>query len=152
MRRFVIIAVLLALAPNGQRSVAQPLAQDVPLGPYISETQAITRVTAYLAGNVEGRCYEASLAVYTLVGGAHAHWTMWHVEGLDIRGKNGILTPSHWFLKNPAGRIVDLTVAQFDAPPPYDRATQAMPGTFNTFPKRWDNGWVTEQHASQLQP
>jgi hypothetical protein len=142
MRRFLIVAVL-ALTPYGpSHEAAQPPPQDVPSGPYLREAQAISRVLSYLDGNVEGRCFEASLAVYTLVGGARAHWTMWHIEGLNIMSKNGILTPSHWFLRDPRSRIVDLTVAQFDFPPPYEQAHQAMPGTFNTFPKRWDNGWI----------
>jgi hypothetical protein len=150
MKRFVIVSVLLALAPNGRsHQAAQALPQDVPTGLYLGEAQAISRVRSYLHGNVEGRCFEASLAVYTLVGGARAHWTMWHIEGLDIRGKKGILTPSHWFLRDPQGRIVDLTVAQFKFPPPYGRAIQALPGTFNTFPRRWDNGWASTARASR---
>jgi hypothetical protein len=153
MNRFIIVGVLLALAPNGpSREAAQPLPQDVPPGPYLSEGQAISRVRSYLDGNVEGRCFEASLAVYTLVGGARALWTMWHIEGLNIRGKNGILTPSHWFLRDPQGRIVDLTLAQFEFPPPYGQAIQAMPGTFNTFPRRWSNGWTTRGAVRAISP
>lgn len=143
----LFLLLLVALAPNGSTAGhAPPLLPDVPPGPYVSEAEAILRVSSYLDGDVEGRCYEASLAAYTLVGGAR--WTMWHIEGLAIRGKNGALIPSHWFLRNPQGRIVDLTVAQFDTSPPYERATQAMPGTFNVFPKRWDDGWVTDQVGS----
>jgi hypothetical protein len=146
-RSLLVVAVVLALASGG---AAQPpaLPQDVPPGPYVTGPEAVRRVTAYLDGDVEGRCFEASLAVYTLVGGARSGWTMWHIDGLDLIGRNGVPTPSHWFLRDPAGRIVDLTDAQFDAPPPYDRAVQATPGTFNRLPRRWDGGWVTTPAAS----
>jgi hypothetical protein len=146
----LLLLFLVALVPNGSTAGhAQQFHADVPPGPYLSEAEAVLRVSAYLDGDVEGRCYEASLATYTLVGGAAARWTMWHIEGLAMRGRNGAMIPSHWFLRNPQGRIVDLTVAQFDMSPPYERAIQAMPGTFNVFPKRWDNGWITDQDGGR---
>ena len=56
------------------------------------------------------RCYEASEAIYHLVGGKEAGYkpaSIWH-EGI-----------SHWYLVGPNNEIVDVTVDQFQEPPDY---------------------------------
>ena len=62
---------------------------------------------------VAGHCYVASEALYHLLGGAAAGFTVHFIrhEGAP-----------HWFLRDPAGQVLDLTAAQFDTPVPYHQA------------------------------
>jgi hypothetical protein len=57
-----------------------------------------------------GHCYVASESMYHLTGKTLLPYFIKH-EG-----------SSHWFLKTPGGRVVDLTADQFSKPVPYDRA------------------------------
>lgn len=58
-----------------------------------------------------GFCYVASEAMYHLMGGATAGWTVFRC---DLPGGG-----THWWLTDPTGTAVDLTAEQFPTPPDY---------------------------------
>lgn len=91
---------------------------------------------------LSGHCYVASEALYHLLGGKEAGWTP-HV----VQHEGG----PHWFLKHGSGRIADLTAAQFQTPPPYERGREQG---FLTYPVPSDRArqvmerMLTEQSLS----
>jgi len=62
---------------------------------------------------VAGHCYVASEALYHLLGGAAAGFTVHFIRHEDA---------PHWFLRDPAGQVLDLTAAQFETSVPYEEA------------------------------
>ena len=40
-------------------------------------------------------------------------------------GKKGGVKDTHWFLRDPSGRVIDLTADQFDEPVDYDKGKPA---------------------------
>ncbi len=60
-----------------------------------------------------GNCYVTCESLYHLLGGKAAGWTP-----ASVRYKGDV----HWFLKHSSGLILDPTVSQFKASPPYKRA------------------------------
>lgn len=70
---------------------------------------AAERVTRALAGDVAGRCYAASEALYHLEPGRY--------KPVVLRLSASL---THWWLEDRAtGDVVDLTAAQFDEPVDY---------------------------------
>lgn len=58
-----------------------------------------------------GHCYVASEAFYHLAGGKAAGW-------IPVRLQHE--GASHWWLRDRAGQLVDLTAEQFETPVPYE--------------------------------
>jgi hypothetical protein len=84
--------------------------------------EAIDRVRRNLGGEVNTMCYFATEAVYRLAGGKEAGF-----EAMFL-GTNGFgeLAAVHWFLRGPAGEVVDLTAGQFSRLPDYRSAVTCV--------------------------
>lgn len=76
--------------------------------------EAARRVRASLGRRVAGFCYVASEAVYHLAGGKRAGLkpcVLTYRQGRRTRDWFGM--PSHWFLRDRDGAVVDVTAGQF---------------------------------------
>ena len=63
-----------------------------------------------------GHCYAATESLYWMLGGPNGEYTPYVLSQLtspDLLGAG----ETHWFLRNKAGRILDVTVEQFEGCP-----------------------------------
>jgi hypothetical protein len=65
---------------------------------------------------LHGHCYVAAQSLYHGLGGEKAGYEVFR---MDHEGS------SHWFLKNPQGRVLDPTASQFRNKPDYSKAQRA---------------------------
>jgi hypothetical protein len=88
---------------------------------YPSIWRAAEAITKELDGDVSGECYDASLAVYILVGRRGS--------GLKLFGTER--PEPHYWLRGPRDEFIDLTAGQFDKPGDF-----YVTGKREAFPKR----------------